>query len=75
MVPWVFHTANETNFVRVGHDQQTQSSLSDCHTDGSLHAGYRVYTKGAPNSRDENCRQSQVAQPQTRPITNEGESV
>lgn len=75
MVPWVFHTANETNFVRVGHDQQMQNSISDCHTDGSLHAGCGVYTKGAANSRDENWRQSQGAQPQARPIRNEGESI
>lgn len=72
MVPWVFHTANEANFDRDGH---ACSSFRECHADRSLHAGFRVYTKGAANSRAENHRQSQGAQPQLVPITNERESI
>lgn len=78
-VLWVFHTANEGNFFRIGHDWQTHSSCRDCHTDRSLHAGCRVYAKRAANSRAENRRQSgseaEGAQPQMGPITNEGESI
>lgn len=75
MVLWVFHTANDANFVRVGHDRQTHSSCRDCHADRSLHAGCRVYAKGAANSGAEKRRQSQGAQAQMRPITNVGESI
>lgn len=75
MVTWMFHTMNEEKFARGGHDHKTHRSFRECRADRSLHAACRVYTKMAANSRPENCRQSQGAQPQLRPIINEGEII
>lgn len=50
MVPWVFHTANEANFVRVGHDRQNHSSCRDCQLMGACTLAAGCTPRGLPTA-------------------------